>query len=261
MGLFDLFKKNKPAAPAPVSVKIEARTVEVEVVQRTPGELPMADVGGYVSPSGGFVNFGRFKVVGMNASTGRKNTKRYETQTKEEARTAAAADGLMEPMTVEAEPSEGPTEQQMAYALDLKAVIPAGACKADVSAIISRITDEDEAAPDPGLSRWAHDCGVRFSRYVGHDALPGYLFCQLQRADAGTLYAYAVYLQEKGGSFSDPRRLPVYDGLRRCGEAVAADPALTKSLEGRDVYDLRHPNRGTKVYKAMAELLKAQQVL
>ena len=262
MGLFDRFKKkDKPAAPAPVSVKIEARTVEVEVAQQTPGELPMADVGGYVSPSGGFVNFGRFRVSGMNASTGRKNTKRYEVRTEEEARAAATADGLGDPMTVEVEQNEGPTEQQVAYALDLKATIPAGACKADVSAIISRITDEDEAAPDPGLSRWAHDCGVRFSRFVGHDALLGYMSHQLQGADAGTLYAYAVYLQEKGGSFSDPRRLPAYDGLRRCGEAVAADPALMKSLEGRDADDLRRPNRGTKIYTATAELLKAQKVL
>lgn len=262
MGLFDLFKKKeKPAAPAAVSVTIERRSSYVEVVQRTPGELPMADVGGYVSPSGGFVNFGRFKVAGVNAATGRKNTKRYEVRTEEEARAAAAADGLSEPMTVEVEQHEAPTDQQEAYARDLKAAIPAGACKADVSAIISRITDEDESAPDPGLSRWAHDCGVTFSRFVGHDALLGYMVHQLQGSDAGTLYAYAVFLQEKGGNFSDPRRLPVYDGLERCGEAIAADPSLMKSLEGRDADDLRSPNRGTKVYKATIELLKEQRVL
>ena len=46
MGLFDFLKK-KPETPA-VSVKIEARQVEEEVKQRTPGELPMADVGGCV---------------------------------------------------------------------------------------------------------------------------------------------------------------------------------------------------------------------
>ena len=262
MGLFDLFKKKeKPAALAPVTVTTELRSSYVEVAQRTRGELPMADVGGYAGPSGGFVNFGRFKVVGVNAGTGRKNAKRYEAKDEEGARAAAEADGLGEPMTVEVEKLEDPTEQQMAYALDLKAVIPAGACKEDVSAIISRITDEDEAAPDPGLSLWAHDCGVRFSRFVGHDALLGYMVHQLQGSDAGTLYAYAVFLQEKGGSFSDPRRLPVYDGLKRCGEAVAADPALMKSLEGRDADDLRSPNRGTKVYKATADLLKAQPVL
>lgn len=260
MGLFDVFKK-KPTAPAAVGVKVESRLVEVEVKQHTPGELPLADVGGYISPSGGFVNFGRFRVVGVNAGTGRKNTKRYEAQTEEAARASAVADGLCDPMAVEVEKLEEPTEQQMAYALDLKAVIPAGVCKEDVSAIISRITDEDEAAPDPGLSLWAHACGVRFSRFVGHDALLGYMVHQLQGSDAGTLYAYAVFLQEKGGSFSDPRRLPVYEGLKRCGEAIAADPALMKSLEGRDADDLRSPNRGTKVYKATVELLKAQGVL
>lgn len=235
MGLFDLFKKKeKPAAPVSVSVTTELRSSYVEVAQRTRGELPMADVGGYAGPSGGFVNFGRFKVVGVNAGTGRKNTKRYEAKDEEGARAAAAADGLGEPMTVEVEKLEDPTEQQMAYALDLKAVIPAGACKEDVSAIISRITDEDEAAPDPGLSLWAHDCGVRFSRFVGHDALLGYMVHQLQGSDAGTLYAYAVFLQEKGGSFSDPRRLPVYDGLKRCGEAIAADPSLIMQIKSKN---------------------------
>lgn len=262
MGLFDMFKKKEAtAAPAPVSVKIEARVVEAEVKQHTPGELPMADVGGYVSPSGGFVNYGRFRVSGVSGSTGRRNTKRYEVQTEADARAAATADGLVEPLTVEVEPQIAPTDRQMDYVLELEAMIPDGACKDDVSAIISRIVDEDEAAPDPGLSRWAHDCGVKFSRFVGRDALLGYLLHQMQGADRATLYAYAVYLQEKGGDFSDPRRLPVYAALRECGEEIAVDPALLKSLEGRDVNDLRGPNRGTKIYKATAERLKRQRVI
>lgn len=44
---------------------------------------------------------------------------------------------------------------------------------------------------------------------------------QLQGAARAELYAYAVNRQEKGGSFSDPRWLPVYDALRACGAAVA----------------------------------------
>lgn len=256
MGLFDFLKK-KPETPA-VSVKIEARQVEEEVKQRTPGELPMADVGGYVSPSGGFVNYGRFRVSGTNTSTGRKNTKRYEAQDEAAARAAAIADGLSDPLEVSVEPSAEPSDRQVDYALELEAMLPAGACKEDVSAIISRITDGDEAAPDPGLSRWAHDCGVKFSRFVGRDAFFGYLFQQMHGADRGVLYAYAVFLQENGGAFSDPRRLPVYGALRRCGEAIAADPSLVKSLDGRDVDDLRSPNRGTKIYKATADFLKQQ---
>ena len=73
MGLFDFFKKKEPAPAVTVTATIQKQTVEVR--QRTCGELPLADIGGYVSPSGGFVNYGRFCVSGTNSSTGRKNTK------------------------------------------------------------------------------------------------------------------------------------------------------------------------------------------
>ena len=259
MGLFDFFKKKEPASAATITATIQTQTVEVK--QQTRGELPLADIGGYVSPSGGFVNYGRFCVAGTNSSTGRKNTKRYEVQTEDDARAAAAADGLVDPLTVQVEQQIPPTDRQMDYALELEAMIPDGVCKDDVSAIISRITDEDEEAPDPGLSRYAHACGVKFSRFVGAKALLGYMVGQLQGAARAELYAYAVYRQEKGGSFSDPRRLPVYDALRACGVAVAEDPALMKSLEDRDVYDFTGPNRGTKIYKAVAADLKQRGAL
>lgn len=259
MGLFDFFKKKEPAPATTITATIQTQTVEVK--QQTRGELPLADIGGYVSPSGGFVNYGRFCVAGTNSSTGRKNTKRYEVQTESDARAAAAADGLVDPLTVQVEQQIPPTDRQMDYALELEAMIPDGVCKDDVSAIISRITDEDEEAPDPGLSRYAHACGVKFSRFVGAKALLGYMVGQLQGAARAELYAYAVYRQEKGGSFSDPRRLPVYDALRACGVAVAEDPALMKSLEDRDVYDFAGPNRGTKIYKAVAADLKQRGAL
>lgn len=255
MGLFDLFKKKENPAVS-VSVTIgKARPIEVEVAQRTPGELPLADVDGYVSPSGGFVNFGRFCVVGMNASTGRKNTKRYEVQTEGDARAAAAADGLTEPIAVNVEPMPAPTERQTDYVLDLKAALPAGVCSEDVSAIISRITDEDEGAPDPGLSRYAHACKVRFSRFIGKSAILGAMFHQMKDADRATLYAYSVYLQEKGGGFRDPRSLSVFPAFCEFGETAAGDPSLLKSLADREAIDLLAPNRGTKIYKAAAAFL------
>ena len=74
----------------------------------------------------------------------------------------AAADGLVDPLTVQVEQQIPPTDRQMDYALEFEAMIPDGVCKDDVSAIISRITDEDEEAPDPGLSRYTHACGVKF---------------------------------------------------------------------------------------------------
>lgn len=133
----------------------------------------------------------------------------------------AAADGLVDPPTVQVEQQIPPTDRQMDYALEFEVMIPDGVCKDDVSAIISRIADEDEETPDPGLSRYAHACGVKFSRFVGAKALLGFMVGQLQGAARAELYAYAVNRQEKGGSFSDPRWLPVYDALRACGAAVA----------------------------------------
>lgn len=68
MGLFDFFKKKEPAPAVTVTATIQKQTVEVR--QRTCGELPLADIGGYVSPSGGFVNYGRFCVSGTNSRSG-----------------------------------------------------------------------------------------------------------------------------------------------------------------------------------------------
>lgn len=70
MRLFSFLKKKEPEPAPAITATIHAQTVEVK--QRTRGELPLAEIGGYVSPSGGFVNYGRFCVTGMNSSTGRK---------------------------------------------------------------------------------------------------------------------------------------------------------------------------------------------
>ena len=60
MGLFSFLKKKEPEPAPAITATIHAQTVEVK--QRTHGELPLAEIGGYVSPSGGFVNYGRFCV-------------------------------------------------------------------------------------------------------------------------------------------------------------------------------------------------------
>lgn len=161
MGLFDFLKK-KPEAPA-VSVKIEARQVEEEVKQRTPGELPMADVSGYVSPSGGFVNYGRFRVSGTNASTGRKNTKRYEVQDEAAARAAAIADGLSDPLEVSVEPSAEPSDRQVDYVAHIKSTQssaaippPAGLTGSFLSSSIFMVLYCAAAAPAHPLSLYDH---------------------------------------------------------------------------------------------------------
>lgn len=225
-----------------------------EMPKRVKGMLIPVSMGGYISPSGGFVNYIRYSIKGKCAKTGKNKKYYYEAMSDAEAQAKAKEDGLSEPFIVQIEKMPPPSDSQLSYARSLDAVIPEGACKRDVTAILNRITDEDES-PDAGLARFAHAYGVCFSRFIGKNELLRTMVCQMKGAKLATLYAYAVYLQETGGSFGDPRDTPIYDKLVECAKMVENDPALLKSLEGRSLYDYENPNRGTKVYKSVIAFL------
>lgn len=143
----------------------------IEVRQKTPGILAAISReswAGYISPSGGFVNFGKFQVIGKKPETNRKNKRIYYESEKKYACKRAEIDGLVEPFEVNILPMEAPSERQLAYVSDLGGMIPEGACAKDVSAIISRITDDDEESVDDNISKWAHMYGVHFSLYSGY---------------------------------------------------------------------------------------------
>lgn len=124
-------------------------------------------IGGYVSPSGGYINYARFQVTGIKPSTKRRNTRIYETFHEEDALNQARAEGFVEPFEVKVLPAEPPSDRQLSYARSLGATIPEGACKQDVSAIIDRIVDEEEDPVGEKFAKVANDCGVKFSRYHG----------------------------------------------------------------------------------------------
>jgi hypothetical protein len=225
-----------------------------EIPKPAKGMFTPASIGGYVSPSGGFVNYVRYSVKGKCVKTGKNKKYHYEAMSEAEAQAKAKEDGLTEPFKVQIEKMAPPSDSQLSYARSLDAVIPEGACKRDVTAILSRITEEDES-PDPGLVSFAHAYGVCFSRFIGKNELFRMMVYQLKGAKLATLYAYAVYLQEMGGTFGDPRDTPIYEDIVECAKMVENDPGLLKSLEGRSSDDYENPNRGTKVYKAVSAYL------
>ena len=126
---------------------------------------------GYISPSGGYVNFAKYQVYGMNPSTGRKNKRVYEAFTEEEATEKAKEVGLVEPFEILVIASREPTERQLSYALDLGLSVPDDACFYDVSAMISRATDDDLEMADGYLLKLANRRHVKVSRYIGKKAL------------------------------------------------------------------------------------------
>ena len=155
-----------------IQYSVSSRTVETK--QRTNGCLQPFSVdawAGYVSPSGGFVNFAIYQVVGINPKTGRKNKRVYKEFQEKHAIKRAEIEGLVAPFEVHLLKSEAPSERQIEYAGNLGITIPDGACRLDVSALISRVTDDDECPADENLASQAHIYGVHFSRYHGRKAI------------------------------------------------------------------------------------------
>ena len=144
---------------------------EVEVKQKTKGVLPRVTLNGYRNLSGGYVNYNRYCVVGINGQTRRKNKKIFAAKTAEDAIFLALKAGLSDPFSVTVEHLMPPSERQIAYAHDLGATWPDDACMEDLSAIISRITDDDEDCPTEQLAQHADKAGMMFSMYMGRKAL------------------------------------------------------------------------------------------
>lgn len=146
----------------------------VEIKQKTIGCLQPFSVdawAGYVSPSGGFVNFAIYQVIGLNPKTKRKNKRVYKEFKEEYAIKRAEIEGLVAPFEVSLLKLGEPSERQLEYAKDLGITIPDGACYLDVSALISRVTDDDESPADENIASQAHIYCVQFSRYHGRKAI------------------------------------------------------------------------------------------
>ena len=253
--LDELIKETEPIVQLKVSVEKTPRPHKTNQGSEGFIELEMADIGGYESPSGGFLTYAQFRVRGTSQKTGRKNTVRVKAKNAEDAQIIAESKGILRPYEVTAELFDEPTEAQMSFATDLGLAIPEGACKQDVSSMLSRVVDEDQEPPSAGLCSWAIDCGAEFSRFVGRKAMIVGLVYSLDDVDLATFYGYCVCIQEEQGELDDPRNYWRYDDIREWAENVVLDSALLNSLQGRDGNDFFCPHKGTKIYKSLAEHL------
>ena len=153
-----------------IDVTTSFSTTTKEIKQKTIGYIPAIPAewwGGYESPSGGYVNFAKYQVRCVNPKTKRKNNRIYDEPNEALAVAKAKADGFMEPFEVSVLPSRKPTDGQLAYATDLSISLPPGACFEDVSALISRVVDDDEAPVCEELAVAAYCNGWNLSRYSG----------------------------------------------------------------------------------------------
>ena len=143
-----------------------------------------------------------------------------------------------------------PSEKQQRYAADLGVRLPEGCTVVDATALISRAEIGDDQDPAPGLAEYAQSCGVCFSTLAGEGGLLDCMVCQLPIREKAILFAHAVAASVASSGLADPRKAPQYLKFCQFADQVAADPALAKSVEGRDRYDFQKPNTRSKAYKA-----------
>ena len=149
----------------------------------------------------------------------------------------------------------GPTERQLAYLKDLGVFIPDGITKDDASCMISRATGEDDLeSPGPELVALAVGLGVRFSAFIGAAGLLRQIVSQTGERDRAALFGYAVRQSLQGSSLGNMLEDPAAGSFYNFADQVVADPALLRSLNGREPADYIHPHKGTANYKAAAVL-------
>ena len=162
----------------------------------------------------------------------------------------AAALGCVDPQSVEVIQFLPPSEKQQRYAADLGVRLPEGCTVVDATALLSRAENGSDQDPAPGLVEYAQSCGVCFSTLAGEGGLLDCMVCQLPIREKAILFAHAVAASVSGSALEDPRKAPQYLKFCQFADQVAVDPALAKSVEGRDHYDFQKPNTRSKAYKA-----------
>ena len=154
--------------------------------------------GNYVSPSGGFCNYGEFSGRGINPETGRSNQiKKVSARTLEEAVSKAEKESGFHHIELSAVPMDPPTERQIAYAKELSIKIPEGACKEDVMCLISRVADSPSDVPSPGCSQalasYLEKSGICFSAYISQPMALSWAVNMLPDREKCRFYAYCVW--------------------------------------------------------------------
>ena len=200
MGLFSFLKgKKKEEAPAPQILEVKCEVVEV---QRPISGAHLDGVdkvrqncyGNYLYPPEA-----RYVVRGVNTTTNRKNKRTYTASSEADAIRKAEAGGLAGPFEIIVEAAEDATESQLAYAKDIGLNVPKGACKYDLSALLSRAENNDERAAIPGVLEFLAGRGWRGSSLIGYGAMLEAVMNFLPEPRDGIAF-YAYYIDQTENS-------------------------------------------------------------
>lgn len=184
------------------------------------------------------MNFSTYEIKGRHFQTNRMRTLKIDATNESAAIEQAHSLGLK---TIESStilPFESPTERQLDYATDLGIKIPEGACKLDVSALISRAVEKD-GEPNLGLVEYATNKNLLFSKYIGKTALYNYIFLQLSDIDKIAFFIYSIYRYISDDRHANLDTHPSKDLFYTFASNYQTDAQFFKSLNRYSGSDLK----------------------
>ena len=232
------------------------------------------DLGKFANNSGGFTNWANYDITALNPTTKRKNKRRYKAVGMDHIKKLAEKEGLTNVEITAVLPHDMPTEKQVSYANDLGINLPAGACKEDVSAILSRVLDSNHIVKEVQLSKdlvrnyvaplesptnefalFACEKGVCFSAYIGEVALLRNVLYTLELRDKLAFYAYCAVCSRNSEKIGNMLDSALCSRFYQFADNAINLEAVVRSLEGREVEDYLSPHKGTLVYKEAAKYI------
>lgn len=218
------------------------------------GSLPMdpVEIPGVSCPDAiGYFNLGVYHVHGYktNPKTGRNNkaNMKINAVNVDDAKQAAIAGGLLDPITIDVESYfDPPNEYQISDAKEYGITIPKGATNADVGAMVYRKTNSSGVGPSDGFALFCTQKRLGFSRFIGEHDLITLAYTKFDKHDKVALFACAVdcaqHRVQLGNPCADPRCYAFAD---------SAPENVVDAILERGRNDLPVPRKGTKAWNAV----------
>lgn len=230
-------KKDKPFSPSEFLKKegsFNKNTFDKDnFVDLGEHKLQLTDIGNYSSPSGGYLNYGLFKIGGTNKATGRIKHYLLESKTEETAIEEARTQGLNEPFSVECIDFDMPTQAQIDYANSLGIKIPNGVTKQDVSAILTRYEQDDFHPISKQFALWVDDIGVKFSRFDCLDCLIQAIKFSASEHELAVFYAYYIYERSLNKQLGNPTKCSKYNKIKQWADTIEQDSVKIAKIRQR----------------------------
>lgn len=151
---------------------------------------------------------------------------------------------------------EPPSQKQLDYAEKLGIEIHPNMTKSDLSAVITKVEDNDMNTPDIGLLQYAQENGESPSPYLGLNNAVAVATRRMKDDELCSFYLYCLYCSQLGKPIDNFNSSPLKDKFRAFGNQLSQDPKTVDSIRNRPSGDFVKPNKRTIAYTTAIEYLK-----